>query len=128
MLDPDRVETRPPELHLHPSNIFDVEGLVAVVTGGGTGTSVDPTFIQCLFHRVNPVNRLYTLGIGLMMATALEHNGATVYIVGRRKEVLEKAAREHSVRTAPIISPHLSHTTPLTLIYLIVRIHLQDST
>ncbi|KIM42979.1 hypothetical protein M413DRAFT_69747 [Hebeloma cylindrosporum] len=62
---------RAPNPHLHPSNIFDVEGLVAVVTGGGTG-------------------------IGLMMATALENNGATVYIVGRRKEVLEKAAREHS--------------------------------
>ena len=33
-----------------------------------------------------------------MMAKALENNGATVYIVGRRKEVLEVAARENSVR------------------------------
>lgn len=104
LLDPDPVEVRPPESHLHPSNIFDVEGLVAVVTGGGTGTSVDPTFMQCLLHRGNPVHHRYALGIGLMMATALENNGATVYIVGRRKEVLEKAAREHSVRTVPIIS------------------------
>jgi len=38
-----------------------------------------------------------TLGIGLMMAKALEANGATVYILGRRYEVLEKAARENSV-------------------------------
>jgi NADP-dependent 3-hydroxy acid dehydrogenase YdfG len=37
------------------------------------------------------------LGIGLMMAKALEHSGAIVYIVGRRLEVLEKAAKEHSV-------------------------------
>jgi NADP-dependent 3-hydroxy acid dehydrogenase YdfG len=36
-------------------------------------------------------------GIGLMMATALENNGATVYIVGRRGDVLEKAAAENNV-------------------------------
>jgi hypothetical protein len=30
----------PQTIHpLHPSNIFDVEGLVVVVTGGGTGKS-----------------------------------------------------------------------------------------
>lgn len=37
-------------------------------------------------------------GIGIMIATALENNGATVYIIGRRLEVIERAAREHSVR------------------------------
>lgn len=50
-----------------PVSLFAVQGLVAVVTGGGTG-------------------------VGLMMAQALEANGAIVYILGRRKEVLEKAA------------------------------------
>ena len=34
------------------------------------------------------------LGIGLMMAKALEENGAKVYIVGRRIKVLNKAAQE----------------------------------
>ncbi|KAL3472589.1 short chain dehydrogenase/reductase family [Aspergillus californicus] len=47
--------------------LFDCTGLVAVVTGGGTG-------------------------IGLVMARALEANGAKVYIIGRRKETLDTAA------------------------------------
>lgn len=33
-----------------------------------------------------------------MMASALENNGATVYLVGRRLEVVEKAARDNNVR------------------------------
>lgn len=37
-------------------------------------------------------------GIGLMMTKALEQNGAKVYIVGRRKELLEKVANEEAVR------------------------------
>ncbi|KAI2606713.1 NAD(P)-binding protein [Hypoxylon sp. NC1633] len=50
--------------------LFGVEGFVAVVTGGGTG-------------------------IGLMATQALAANGAKVYITGRRKEVLENAAKSH---------------------------------
>ncbi|KAH9217078.1 hypothetical protein DL95DRAFT_434857 [Leptodontidium sp. 2 PMI_412] len=49
--------------------LFSVNGLVAVITGGGTGT-------------------------GLMMAKALEENGAIVYIIGRRLESLEKASSQ----------------------------------
>ncbi|KAI1779592.1 NAD(P)-binding protein [Hypoxylon cercidicola] len=52
------------------NRIFGVEGFVTVVTGGGTG-------------------------IGLMAAQALSANGAKVYITGRRKEVLENAAKSH---------------------------------
>lgn len=59
------------------AKLFNVDGLVAVITGGGTG-------------------------IGLMMARALALNGASkVYIIGRRKEKLEEAAR--SVPTNNII-------------------------
>ncbi|KAL6711394.1 hypothetical protein ACN47E_004328 [Coniothyrium glycines] len=52
---------------LDANSLFSVKGLVSVITGGGTG-------------------------IGLMLAQALEANGATVYILGRRQDVLEKAA------------------------------------
>ena len=36
-----------------------------------------------------------------MMATALEHNGAIVYITSRRLDVLEKAAKENNVSPNP---------------------------
>lgn len=68
-----------------PSSLFNVNGLVAVVTGGGTGK---PYHMKPLV-----VYKAYSfVGIGLMIAQALEANGATVYILGRRQEVLEKAA------------------------------------
>ena len=41
-----------------------------------------------------------------MIATALENNGATVYIVSKRQSVLEEAARKHNVsvvRTAILL-------------------------
>jgi hypothetical protein len=61
---------------LDAASLFGVKGLVAVITGGGTG-------------------------IGLMMAKALEHNGAKVYIIGRRLETLQTAAKEAVCSSRP---------------------------
>ncbi|KAI1820378.1 hypothetical protein F4861DRAFT_71489 [Xylaria intraflava] len=57
---------------LDAASLFSAKGLVAVVTGGGTG-------------------------IGLMIARALEHNGAKVYILGRRENVLNTAAKQNAI-------------------------------
>ncbi|PMD35035.1 short chain dehydrogenase/reductase [Hyaloscypha variabilis F] len=54
---------------LNAASLFNVEGLVVVITGGGSG-------------------------IGLMMAKGLEENGAKVYIVGRRLATLEAAEKQ----------------------------------
>ncbi|KAI9037484.1 SDR family NAD(P)-dependent oxidoreductase [Aspergillus affinis] len=52
------------------TSLFDVKGVVAVITGGGSG-------------------------LGLFMTRALAANGAkNVYILGRRKDVLDRAASE----------------------------------
>ncbi|KAF7767975.1 hypothetical protein Agabi119p4_7218 [Agaricus bisporus var. burnettii] len=75
LLDPDPVASgscpSTSNFRFNPMRLFNVEGLITVITGGGSG-------------------------IGLIMATALENNGATVYIVGRRRQVLVKAAAENS--------------------------------
>lgn len=57
------------EAPLQNTEVFDVSDCVAVITGGGTG-------------------------MGLMMAKALEANGAKVYILGRRLETLQEAAKQ----------------------------------
>lgn len=40
-----------------------------------------------------------------MLATALENNGAVVYIVGRRLSILEQAAAERNVRRTHPLAP-----------------------
>lgn len=78
--------------------LFDVEKTVAVVTGGGTGQfSAFRIFVIGVVTYVS-------IGIGFMMAKALALNGATkVYIVGRRKEKLEAAAKISPHNVIPIV-------------------------
>jgi NAD(P)-dependent dehydrogenase (short-subunit alcohol dehydrogenase family) len=62
-----------------PAQLFSVEGMVVVITGGGTG-------------------------IGLLMTKAFALNRAKkVYIVGRRKEKLEEAAKLSPSNIVPIV-------------------------
>ncbi|KAI1326610.1 short chain dehydrogenase [Xylariaceae sp. FL0255] len=62
-------DSKSEDVALGAANLFNVNGLVAVVTGGGTG-------------------------IGLMITKALIANGAAkVYVLGRRLNVLEEATK-----------------------------------
>ncbi|KAL0959916.1 hypothetical protein HGRIS_011581 [Hohenbuehelia grisea] len=56
---------------LTAANLFNLTGVVAVVTGGGTG-------------------------IGLMISSALVANGATVYIIGPSQADLDKVSKTYS--------------------------------
>ncbi|KAK2591673.1 hypothetical protein QQS21_010633 [Conoideocrella luteorostrata] len=63
---------------LSAGNLFNVNGLVVFITGGGTG-------------------------IGLMFAKSLIQNGAArVFIAGRREEVLQKAALSIGPNVVPV--------------------------
>jgi hypothetical protein len=64
------------------SNLFNLHGRIALVSGGGTG-------------------------IGLMIARGLAANGAKVYIGGRRKEVLETVAAEWSAQGKGTLIPYV---------------------
>jgi NAD(P)-dependent dehydrogenase (short-subunit alcohol dehydrogenase family) len=84
---------------IEAGNLFNVNGLVAVITGGGTGKCF-PSFFRSSNH----------VGIGLMMARALALNGASkVYIIGRRPAVLEEASK--SIPTPGKIIPVVGDVT-----------------
>lgn len=74
---------------INTASLFKIDGLVAVITGGGTGKSI--LHMTCPFLSLT----VYS-GIGLMMAKALAFNGAAkVYIIGRRADKLAEAAALH---------------------------------
>ncbi|KAL7423624.1 hypothetical protein Q5752_001205 [Cryptotrichosporon argae] len=64
------------------SGLFSVVGLHVLITGAGTG-------------------------IGFYMAKGFAANGAIVYIVGRRREVLERAQAELEALKAPAAEVHI---------------------
>lgn len=66
----------PETYRLH--SLYDLTGLIALVTGGGTG-------------------------IGLMIAHGLAANGAKVYITGRRTDVLQKVADAWGTQNGSIV-------------------------
>lgn len=100
LLDPDPVTScsdHTPSHRFSLLNLFNVEGMVVVITGGGSGERI---WLKAASYEIEKnIDRHHILmtGIGLIMASALESNGATVYIVGRRGDVLKKAAAENSV-------------------------------
>jgi NAD(P)-dependent dehydrogenase (short-subunit alcohol dehydrogenase family) len=80
-------------------DLYDVNGLVAVVTGGSQLVVLQQE------------NQKLTLviggsGLGVIIAQALESNGAKVYITGRNEERLQEA-----VKTA-VRSPHNAQNPP----------------
>lgn len=79
---------------------FSLKGKSGIVTGGGTG-------------------------LGKGMAAALVQAGATVLIVGRRKEILEKAARELGQFGGPVV-PFSADLSKLGVIPKVVEKAIQE--
>lgn len=81
---------------LEAATLFEVRGYVAVVTGAGNG-------------------------VGLMAAQTLAANGARVYIIGTREEILDTIGEKYSFkgRSHRASCPTPSHPPPplLTRVY-----------
>lgn len=80
--------------------LFNVKGLVALVTKGGSGMGHSPTSSPSTYVLIH-------IGLGLMVAKGVARNGAAkAYIAGRRLEFLQEAAAA--------IGPQVATPTPQT--------------
>lgn len=87
---------------LSASTLFNVDNMVALVTGGGTGGTREQRASD-ISMRSREACTDTLLGIGLMITKALVENGASkVYIAGRRKEVLDSAVSSVGSNVIPI--------------------------
>lgn len=75
---------------LNASKLFDLQGVVAVVTGGGTVSSC---------HFIKQADNECLQGIGMMIGSTLVANGATVYIIGPKQEDLDRYSYSPNVTT-----------------------------
>lgn len=141
--------TAPP---IDVSNLFSVKGLVALVTGGGSGMLLSLSSLFSSFFRIshslsshsfpfpfspsppqnyhqNDANKL--TGIGLMLTQSLASAGAKrVYIAGRRLPVLQSAADrvnsslpQSSSTSEPVVVPlECDVTSPSSLASVVSHI------
>ena len=78
-------------------DLYDVSGLVAVVTGGSF-LNQSPMMVKCCLLTIFAKGGS---GLGLIIAQTLESNGAKVYITGRNEERLQEAVKTAVRHTAP---------------------------
>lgn len=104
-----------------PSTIFSAKDLVVAITGGGTGTRLSLQPLR--FPQKTPIPLTTLTGIGLAMTAAVFKTGASkVYILGRRLQVLEEAAKLLDPAGKTIVPLACDITAPESIAAAVARI------